>query len=238
MATPTYEVSCIKNVNIAREIYELEVTKPDGFSFQPGQFILFDVPLTENPDDIQPRAYSIASSPSEDTLRFVFKLKEGGRASKWISNDVREGSSITMKGPFGRFVLKDTDPPHRVLVGTSTGIAPFVAMAKQLASEQYAGRVDLIMGVRHEDDLFWKEELEALAQESANIFTHIALSQPSDEWRGHKGRVQTLLPLIAPDLSQSAVYLCGNPPMVKELKKLCLEEWGVEKGNLKAEEFI
>jgi NAD(P)H-flavin reductase len=99
-------------------------------------------------------------------------------------------------------------------------------------------KMDLIFGVRHEDDLFWKDELRAIAQEYPNFFLHIALSGGSDAWAGHRGRVQTLVHLVAPDIANRSVYVCGSPDMTKEVKALCLDEWHVEKKDLHVEGYI
>src|SRR5687768_9109491 len=101
MPVITYTVGCLRNDVIADGVYEFELEKPAGFSFKPGQFVLFDVALVEKPDDIQTRAFSIASAPSEDTLLFVAKMIPGGRASRWIEELLRRGSVVSMKGPFG-----------------------------------------------------------------------------------------------------------------------------------------
>lgn len=238
MTTPSYTVACLKNERIARDIYEFRLEKPEALSFEPGQFVLFDVPLKGSPEDIQTRAFSIASSPDEAELVFVAKLKAGGRASVWIEEMLRPGSPVRLQGPFGRFVLHPEKPGDLLFICTSTGVAPFRAQVVHALTAGDGRRMDLIFGVREEHDLFWVEEFSALARAHANFFLHIALSQPMDAWSGHRGRVQTLVPLIAGNLPERMVYICGNPAMTTELKNLCLNEWGVCKENLHVEGYI
>ena len=47
MKTKEYKVVCTRNEKIAEGIYEMVFTKPAGFFFKAGQFVLFDVPLIE-----------------------------------------------------------------------------------------------------------------------------------------------------------------------------------------------
>ncbi len=236
MALTIHQATCIRRHSIARDIVELTVTKPEGFSFKPGQFILFDVPLAGHPDDVQTRAFSIASAPHERELLFVFKLKEGGRASAWVQT-LQQGQAITFKGPFGMFTLRD-DPADVVMLCTSTGVAPFHSMLADALARHDQRRFDLVFGVRNEEDLFWLEALRSLAAQMSSFFVHVVLSQPSPEWAGHKGRIQTVVQSLVPDLLTRKIYVCGNPAMTDEVKKLCLEQWGIEKQNLHVEGYI
>ncbi|MDB4978753.1 MAG: CDP-4-dehydro-6-deoxyglucose reductase [Candidatus Peribacteria bacterium] len=238
MAVPTYSVSCISKTLIAKDVYDIRFAKPESFTFKPGQFILFDVPHADNPADIQARAYSIASTPGEQELLFAIKLTPGGRMSRWVEERCQAESALLMKGPFGNFVLDANTGRDFLFICTSTGNAPFRSMLLSALQSGDTRRMDLIYGVRAREDLFWKEEFEALAEKYPNFFVHIALSGAPENWAGHRGRVQTLVPQIAPDISGKSIYVCGNPEMTKEVKQLCLNEWGVMKADLHVEGFI
>ena len=238
MPTPDYTLRCLNNQKIARDIYEFTLEKPDGFTFIPGQFVLIDFPLVENPADIQPRAFSIASTNNEKEILFVAKLLEGGRASRYIEEVLEPSSELRIVGPLGNFILdRETDKDY-LCIATSTGVAPFRPQIISTLEEGDKRRIDLVFGVREEADLFWVEEFEKLAQDFDNFFLHLALSQPTDEWKGHKGRVQTLAPLIAKDFSNKNVYACVNPEMTNEVKRMCIEDWGVEKEDVHVEGYI
>jgi len=238
MPVPSYIITCTENEKIARDVYDFRFVRPGEFSFQAGQFILFDVGLIENPADIQTRAFSIASAATEDELIFVAKLKEGGRASRWVAEKLKAGDTVRIQGPFGRFVVPPQSQKNILFIATSTGVAPFRAQIIEALERKDTRRMDLVFGVRGEEDMFWKEELEELATKYENFFVHFALSNPSSEWKGHRGRVQTLVPLIDPDISEREVFVCGSPDMTKELKQLCLEQWNVPKESLHVEGYI
>jgi len=238
MPTPSYIVSCTHNERIAQDIYEIHFSKPEGLTFKAGQFILFDVPLIENPADIQTRAFSVASSPEESDLLFIMKMKEHGRASRWIQESLKPGDTMRLQGPFGLFTLPSTLDHDLLLLCTSTGVAPFRSQLPGLLASGFSKRIDLIYGVRTDADLFWKDYFENLAKQYPNFFVHIALTQPSPEWTGHVGRVQTLVPQIVQDWTTRKVYVCGNPAMTADIKKLCLEQWGIKKEDFHMEGYI
>ncbi len=239
MVVPTFSVTCTENIQLTHDVFQLTFTKPDGFVFQAGQFILFDVPHPDNKDDIQARAYSIASTPDEKDLLFVIRLLPNGRMSRWIVEKLRPGTStLSLKGPFGNFLLTPDTDTRLLFLCTSTGNAPFRSQILHALATGDRRRMDLIYGVRSEEDLFWRAEFERLQAEHDNFSLHLALTRPSDAWAGHRGRVQTIAPQVVTDFSRTHVYLCGSPAMTKEVKDLCLNAWGMEKKHVHAEGYM
>ena len=213
--------------------------KEEKFTFTAGQFVLFDVPAIDNPEDIQPRAYSIASPPCEDTeLTFVIRYKPDGRASRWIDEQLKEGDSVRIQGPLGNFTLNEKTDKDYVFVGTGSGIAPFHSHLLCAIEEKGDTRpMYLFFGVRHEEDLFWVDTFEQIAAKHSNVHVFVSLSQPSDSWKGLRGRVTEIMPTVIKDFSRVNAYVCGNPAMVKDVKAW-LGENGVPKEDLHQEGYV
>lgn len=237
MPLPPFPAVCTRIEFIAKDVYDIWFSKAENFQFKAGQYVMFDTPHPDNPEDIQARAYSIASSPSEPEVRFVIRLIPGGRMSRFIVEKLKVGTELTMRGPLGIFTYKPDDLPV-VMVGTSTGIGPFRSMIVDAIERKDARPVDLVYGVRHEEDLFWENQLKELAAQHPDMRVHIALTQPKGEWKGLIGRVQQIVPRVITNIAERRVYLCGNPAMVKEVKGLCLNEWGLTKDKVHAEEYV
>ncbi|PIR52631.1 hypothetical protein COU76_05435 [Candidatus Peregrinibacteria bacterium CG10_big_fil_rev_8_21_14_0_10_49_10] len=237
MPTPTYETCCIKNVNITHDVYEIEFEKPEGFTFEAGQFVLFQVPLPENPVDTQPRAYSIASAPHEAKLLFVIKVMAGGRASRWVAESLKEGDTVHMQGPFGRFFLQDS-PEDILMVCTGTGIAPFRSHLLTMMETASIRNTHLFFGNYKEEDIFWKEYLEKMDAQN-DWFTFVpVLSNGSQNWHGQCGFVQDAIAATIDGISSTHLYICGNPAMAEAVKKTAMEEWGMKKEKVHVEGFI
>jgi ferredoxin-NADP reductase len=231
----TYTTTCLGKKLIAESVYEFRLEKPSGFTFTPGQYVLFHVPLLENPADVQTRAFSLASTPDDPDLLFVAKLIPGGRASRWIEEKLESGLAATFVGPFGKFVLDQASAKERIFVATGTGIAPFRSMI--LGAPQ--AMIDLVFGVKNEQQLFWTEQLAEWSRRYPHFHHHIVLSAPSPSWTGHRGWVQEATPLIVKqDFSRKSLYVCGNPQMTLDLKKKALGEWGMEKADVHVEGYI
>lgn len=238
MPVPSFTTACLSNRVIARDIYEFTLKKPEGFSFKAGQFVLFDVPLLDDPANIQTRAFSIASAPHEEDLLFVAKMKEGGRASRWIAESLKEGNSVRLQGPFGMFTLKPENAKDYLFIATSTGVAPFRAHIIDSLHRGEARTMDLLYCVRNEEDLFWHKEFSELTQRHPQFSLHTTLSAGSDSWKGHRGRVQTVTKEAVPDAAVRQVYICGSPAMTMDMKKMCLEEFKMDRKDVHVEGYI
>lgn len=238
MPIPRHDIICTSKEMIATDTYEIRFSRPESWTFVPGQFVLLDVPAPDDQTDIQTRAYSIASTPDERDIRLAVKLKTGGRSSTWIERTLAVGSHATMQGPFGNFVLPHVSHKPYLFLATGAGVAPFRPQILELLSRDEPHAIDLIFGVRTRDELFWLDEFKRLARDHDRFSFHPTLTRGDDTWTGHRGRVQTLVSSIVPDVPQRTLYACGNPDMTKEVKPLALQQWGIPKQDLHIEGFI
>lgn len=234
----SFTVCCVQKMLVAPFVYELRCEKPSDFKFTPGQFVLFDVPLSEDPTDVQARAYSIASAPSETDLRFVIKLVPSGRASRWIENTLTVGMTFCMQGPFGAFTLDEsTDKPY-VFVGTGTGIAPLRSQIVWLLQEQGDARhMYLIFGTRQRGDMFWEEMWRQMQEQHPNFHVYLSFLEGRDDRHREPVSVQECLTGILRTVRLPSVYVCGAPITVRELKQQCLL-LGIPKSDIHAESYV
>lgn len=80
-----------------------------------------------------------------------------------------------------------------------------------------ARSVTLIWGLRYEQDLYYQDELQVLAERYRQFSFVITLSRPGPTWTGAKGRVNGLIQEQVTSVRDLAVYLCGNNDMIKEV---------------------
>jgi ferredoxin-NADP reductase len=236
--TPQYEVTCVDKRVVAKDTIELVTTKPDGFTFTPGQFVLFHVPLVGVPEDMQPRAYSIASSPNDTDLLFLIKIVEQGRAGRWLTTEVDIGTNFVFKGPFGNFTTDLTEDKKYIFIATGAGMAPYRAMWRSVEPENLPN-LHVIFGVRDETYLFWMEELAELAKRAPGLRVDVVLSQGSSAWTGRKGHVQDIVrKRLQSGASDTALFACGNPAMTKDVKTMAVETFGMDKKCVHIEGYV
>ena len=126
-----------------------------------------------------------------------------------------------MGEPLGYFTLRH--PGHRaVFIATGTGIAPFRSMLLEHLPKTQP-RITLLFGVRHEEGLLYRDELEQLAARYASFRFLPTITRPTQTWPGRTGRVQAHLneALALPsyeDQTTLDVYICGLKEMVDDVR--------------------
>ena len=219
--------------------------------FQPGQYATIGLPTLDMPKkDLAPeileklrargprmvrRAYSIASSPDEpDSVELFIVLVEDGRLTPKLF-DTPEGGRVWMDDKIkGFFTLEHVpDGQDLVLISTGTGLAPYISMIRKYHGTGRWNRVVVVHGVRYARDLGYRDMLEGLAAEDENfVYIPAVTREPEDSgYAGHRGRIPTVIegdtferlsgkPL---DPSNTHVFICGNPDMVKQVKDTLVE---------------
>ena len=97
-------------------------------------------------------------------------------------------------------------------------------------------KIDLVFGVRHQDDFFSYQIFSAWQEKYENFNFHPTLSKPGESWDGLKGRVTKVVPEIFKDMKNKEAYICGVPQMVTDMQNVLLE-LGCEKGQIHIEKY-
>jgi CDP-4-dehydro-6-deoxyglucose reductase len=164
------------------------------------------------------RAYSIASPPDGNRFELCLNRVRDGHLSPYLFT-LNPGDTVEMRGPYGTFILRDP-PNDSVLVANGTGIAPFRAMLPARLARDAAHRITLLFGVRHEHDLLYRAEFEALERRHLNFRFWPTLTRPEAGWTGRKGRVQQHLTEVVGCQRDLDVYICGLREMVDEVRAM------------------
>lgn len=236
--------------------------------FEAGQFAMLALPRDHPPIDdpdkypegdprwkkLVRRAYSIASSPAErDYLEFYVVLVEDGRLTPkfWAG---KQDSRLWLDSRINGDFTLETVPEGKdlVMVSTGTGLAPYVSMLKQYRNTGRWRRFVMVHGVRYQQDLGYREELEQIAAEDKSfIYLPTLTREPEDsDWQGLRGRVTDVLDpeqykkLAGAELDpdDAHVFLCGNPAMIDQCEEMLTERGFVvqtrkQPGNLHFERY-
>lgn len=199
------------------------------------------------------RAYSIANRP-EDTQagRVVLNIRLAlpppraagvppGVVSSWLFS-LNAGDEVSVAGPFGTFRVQDS-ARELVFLGGGVGMAPLRAMIfETLARADTTRKMSFWYGARSRADLFYVDELNALAAAHSNFDWTVALSDPDpdDGWTGPRGFVHTIVweryLRDHPDPQNCEFYLCGPPLMIAAVLKM-LDDLGIEPDRIFNDDF-
>lgn len=217
MQTKKFTLKLLERVNMTDELVLFKFSKPKDFTFLAGQYITLI--FEENAKKVA-RSYSIASSPSKETID-LFVKDVGGSGSKFLLG-LKVGDEVSGMGPLGKFALtKESKEREIVFISNGTGLAPIKSMIEDLLEEGFDKRIILIAGFRGEEDISFVEEFKKLSSENPNFKFYYVLSKPKGSY-SYVGHVQDYLYKLIPKSFDGSAYICGLKEMVNEVKEKLL----------------
>jgi ferredoxin-NADP reductase len=128
-------------------------------------------------------------------------------------------------GPNGKFIFQTPPGQKTLFIATGTGVAPFIAMIKEQLNLGNTSPMELIFGVRHQEDVFYHEVLEEIKQKHPNFSYIITLSQPPETSTPFaSGRVTEHLKNAQIDAQNTCAYICGLKNMIDEVSSILAEK--------------
>ena len=188
-------------------------------------------------DPLQPRLFSIASSPKVDPHRLaltvdavrypVGKRTRLGVASTFFADRVAPGAKVrayVQRAP--HFALPPDPSVPIIMIGPGTGIAPFRAFLHERMAAKAPGRNWLFFGHQHSAyDFFYEDELAGM--KAARVLTRLTLAWSRDA--AEKIYVQDRMRDVGRDLwawlaEGAHVYVCGDAKrMAKDVETALIE---------------
>lgn len=249
---PELNALVVQRVDFAPDLMTFRIA-PDGWElpeFTPGQYALVGLPaqaprsgmalpeeFPSDPGSWILRAYSVASGSVEREYieLYVAQVRSGALSPRLFALQV--GDRVHLSPKFkGMFTLDQVPPEaHLVMVGTGTGLAPYMSMIRTHLEADHTRRVLVLHGARNSWDLGYRTELFYLQRFAPN-FTYVpVIDGPQDEvvpWTGHVGFAQDLWRAglvtqswgFAPTPENCHVFLCGNPLMIKAMTEILGDE--------------
>jgi ferredoxin-NADP reductase len=188
------------------------------------------------------RSYSIASPPEDETVALTVERLDDGEVSPYLV-ELRRGDGLEVRGPIGGyFVWNVAVGGPLLLVGGGSGVVPLMAMLRHYARADAAARaavpVRLLYSARTVDDVFYRAELEQLADPPLVevVFTFTRDAPPA--WTGYRRRIDRAM-LEAVSWSPAAApraYVCGPTSLVESVATL-LVELGHAASQVRTERF-
>src|SRR5690606_5765892 len=212
-------------------LFSFITTRDPSFRFENGHFTMLGLPVAEGKPLL--RAYSIASANYEEHLEFFsIKVPDGPLTSRL--QHLREGDTVLIsRKPTGTLVADALKPGKRLwLLGTGTGLAPYLSLIRDPEIYERFQRVILVHGVRHIADLAYQEYIteELPRHELVGEQVREQLSYYPTVTREpyvHQGRITALLEsgklqadldLPAHDPAEDRAMICGSINVLRDLR--------------------
>ncbi|MEM6759496.1 MAG: flavodoxin domain-containing protein [Pseudomonadota bacterium] len=185
---------------------------------------------------LQPRLYSIASSPKAHPGEVHLTVGEvrydlhdracKGVASTYLGDRLAEGGMVGIYvQKSAHFHLPADDAKPLIMIGPGTGIAPFRAFLEEREARGATGKNWLLFGDQHAAcDYLYRDEIEGWAERG--VLDHLSLAWSRDG--ADKVYVQTLLEQRSDEVfawleEGAAIYICGDASrMASDVEKALL----------------
>lgn len=209
-------------------LFSFRTTRDPGFRFDSGHFVMLGLEVDGKP---LLRAYSIASANYEEHLEFIsIKVVDGPLTSRL--QHLKPGDPIIVsRKPTGTLVLNDLNPgKHLYLLGTGTGLAPFLSIVRDPETYERFDKIVLAHGVRRISDLAYARYLEQELPRHAFVGERVReklvyYPTVTREPFRHRGRLTDAiveermsefagLPSLNPQTDR--IMLCGSPGMLED----------------------
>jgi sulfite reductase (NADPH) flavoprotein alpha-component len=202
-------------------------------------------------DPLQPRLYSISSSPrtnpsrvalTVDAVRYdLAKRKRLGVASTFLAERVKPGSALKVYvQPAHAFGLPADPQTPIIMVGPGTGVAPFRAFLHERMATKAKGRNWLFFGhQRSACDFFYEDEFAGM--KAKGVLTRLSLAWSRDG--AEKFYVQDRMREVGRDLwswltDGAHVYVCGDAKRMAKDVELALVEIVAQHGARTTDQAI
>jgi ferredoxin--NADP+ reductase len=231
-------------------LFSFTTTRDSSFRFRNGEFTMIGLRINEKP---LLRAYSVASANYEDNLEFFsIKVADGPLTSRL--QHLKAGDEIIVgRKATGTLVIDNLKNGRNLyLIGTGTGLAPFLSVIKDPETYERFEKVVLLHGCRRVAELAYGELItEKLPHDEmigdmvrAQLIYYPTVTRDPFRNRGRitdlitSGKLFDDIALPGLDPEQDRVMICGSPALLADTKKLLLDRGFIEGNQGEPGDFV
>lgn len=231
-------------------LFSFTTTRDPALRFSNGHFTMIGLRVDGKP---LLRAYSIVSANYEEHLEFLsIKVQDGPLTSRL--QHIQVGDKIIVgKKPTGTLLIDYLLPGKNLyLVGTGTGLAPFMSIVRDPETYEKFEKVVLFHGVRQVSELAYHDYLSFELPDHeflgdmvrAQMLYYPAVTREPFRNPGRitdllaSGKLQTDLGLPPFNPERDRVMLCGSPTMLRDMRELLDKRDFVEGNTTKQGDYV
>jgi len=229
----------IKKEVIAPDSIDFIFALDRRIKFRPGQYMEWTLPHSGADSRGNRRYFTLASSPTEDTLRLGVKFYPNGSSYKRAMLKMNGQTTIAAGQLGGDFTMpKDTSRKLAFIAG-GIGVTPYRSMLKYLIDTKEKRDIVMLYSERAANEIAYRDVFETAMQEigTRTIYTLTGDTPPPQGWNGKQGKISTqMITTEIPDYKQRLFYVSGSHSLVTAVKAM-LSELGVEPWQIKTDFF-
>lgn len=162
----------LSKAEIAQDTLAFELERPEGFTFEAGQYVslrLLDFDAPADGSDDGERALSIASAPHEPRLTIAVRVRDTAFKQQLAGCATdSQHPQLALSPAMGDLVIPPNNQRPIVMLAGGIGITPFYGMLRDLAHRHAQGEtisdITLLYGNRTQASSAWSQQLTELTQ--------------------------------------------------------------------------
>jgi len=214
-----------EKIALAPDLTEFIFAKPPDFAYQPGQYMEWTLPHPHTDSRGNRRYFTLASSPSEDSLRLGIKFNSPGSSFKNFFHTLDAHSPLVAAQVSGDFILPKDSSQKLVYIAGGIGITPFRSHIKYLLDTHQKRDIILLYFAKDESEFVFKDVFSQ-AEKEMSLIVHYQLHRLDPE------QLKTLVP----DYKDRLFYLSGPRGLVTGFEQI-LASSGVPASHIKTDYF-
>jgi len=217
---------------LSRSVVALSLETETALAWQAGQYV-----NVRHPSGAV-RSYSIASIAEEDYyLEIHVERVAGGAVSPWLCDELAAGDELEVQGPIGATSYDESMQGRTLLLlGTGTGLAPLIGIAREARRQGHTGEVFLYHGAVDHDGLYLRTELTEMARNDPRFHYVPCVSRETPEPLVVAGRATEVAFARHAEARGAVAFLCGSPEVVHDARVRAVGA-GIARSDIHADPF-
>ena len=218
-----------KKEEVGAGIYHFTFSTDKKLRFIPGQYLEWTLGHNASDGRGNRRYFTIASSPTEDTIQLGVKFYEPSSSFKKKLLAMRSGGTIVAGQLAGDFILPKDPTRKLAFIAGGIGITPFRSMIKDLIDRHEKRDTILFYSNRNAAEIAYRDIFDE-AKRTLGIRTIYSLTAG-----GNRLTAETIKKEI-PDYRKRIFYISGTHAMTSAFQKT-LRDMGVRRAQIKTDFF-
>ena len=225
-----YDVVLSGSERCGSDIRTLRFERPEGYTFEPGQWFRLTLPTSDGP---VAETFSHCSAPSDPYLELTTRMS--GSAFKEALVALEPGVTVHVVGPGGRLRLGDDVERVTFLVG-GVGITPVRSILRdaKARSRRFVDAL-LLFGNRDESCVPFLGEFEQMGD--IGVRAVVVYEDPPAGWAGESGFITAETVRRHVDVADGRPLVVTGPPAMVAAMEHVMDQLGVPVGQRLIERF-
>lgn len=228
-----------EKIQLAPDIYDFMFSINKKLRYLPGQYMEWTLPHESIDIRGNRRYFTLASSPTEDTIRIGLKFYNPASSFKKSMLALSYDEPIVASQLAGDFTLPKDPNKKLVFIAGGIGITPFRSIIKYLLDRHETRIITLIYANKTAEEVVYRDIFDK-AERELGLKAIYSLSDTNKiplGWQGIKGKVTgEILASQIPDYLQRFFYLSGPRAMVLDFEGT-LADLGVSRSRIITDYF-